>query len=252
MNNESLKVGSTFIITKGCQTLNLQKGQIGRIIEVTEMGADYSHQVKVGIEIQSSRKTAKVRWSLYATHKNRLSDDETALLGSVSGQRVRVRPFQKTVKVTPANMDRFDAIIEDAPVAGSAPAEAQQVSTSPEATPPTGKEEAWRIEKAVKTGLFLEYEVTNNPKADMCFAIAWEMGHASGIDEVASYFEMLVELIKPSRIWTGEINGKKVRIRKPAPRVGVVEEQSENGEWQAIDNDAECAVVYQTAFLEVS
>lgn len=86
-----LAVNSPIVLTKGCQALELQKGQRGRVIEITELGADYSHQVRVVIEIMSPRLTARVRWSLYATHKNRLGDEEPALLGNVSGQRIRVR-----------------------------------------------------------------------------------------------------------------------------------------------------------------
>ena len=91
MSNSPLSANTYVVLTKGCQALGLHKGQRARVIEVTELGADYSHQVKVVIEITSPRRTARVRWSLYATHRNRLADDEVALLGNVSGQRILLR-----------------------------------------------------------------------------------------------------------------------------------------------------------------
>jgi len=43
--------------------------------------------------------------------------------------------------------------------------------------------------------LYEEYGVTGHPKADKCFAIAWEEGHSSGYNDVAIYFGRIVELI---------------------------------------------------------
>lgn len=48
-----------------------------------------------------------------------------------------------------------------------------------------------------KRDLFRYYYVTNNPKANKCFMLAWDYGHSSGFLDVAHYFEQLVELIKP-------------------------------------------------------
>ncbi len=58
------------------------------------------------------------------------------------------------------------------------------------------KEDVCALEALFKTDLLAEYDVTNNPKADLCYAKAWDMGHANGLHEVAMYFEDLVGLIK--------------------------------------------------------
>jgi len=47
-----------------------------------------------------------------------------------------------------------------------------------------------------KTDLLDEHDVSDNPKADKAFEMAWDYGHASGYNEVASHFESLIELIK--------------------------------------------------------
>lgn len=57
-------------------------------------------------------------------------------------------------------------------------------------------EDCARLEAQFKMDLFETYEVSDNPKADKCYALAWEHGHSSGFSEVASYFSEFVELIK--------------------------------------------------------
>lgn len=47
-----------------------------------------------------------------------------------------------------------------------------------------------------KADLLADHGVTTHPKADRCYSIAWEMGHAYGLTDVASTFSQLVELIK--------------------------------------------------------
>ena len=44
--------------------------------------------------------------------------------------------------------------------------------------------------------LFEEFGVTDNPKKELCYSIAYDMGHAYGFSEVYSEFSDLVELIK--------------------------------------------------------
>jgi hypothetical protein len=61
--------------------------------------------------------------------------------------------------------------------------------------------DAWNIDQGrlhelFERDLFAYYGVTNNPKKNQCYQIAWEMGHAHGINEVASHFSDIVELIK--------------------------------------------------------
>lgn len=52
------------------------------------------------------------------------------------------------------------------------------------------------IQEEFKQDLFKAYKVENNPKKDRCYALAWEHGHSSGLFEVLSYFDDLVDLIK--------------------------------------------------------
>lgn len=44
--------------------------------------------------------------------------------------------------------------------------------------------------------LFEEFDVTDNPKRELCYSIAYADGHAHGFSEVYSKFSDLVELIK--------------------------------------------------------
>jgi hypothetical protein len=53
-----------------------------------------------------------------------------------------------------------------------------------------------RLDVEFRRDLLLYHDVTKNPKADLCFAKAYELGHANGHSEVASIFADLVELIK--------------------------------------------------------
>jgi hypothetical protein len=57
------------------------------------------------------------------------------------------------------------------------------------------EEENRKIEE-FKTKLFAEEGVTTNPKAEMLWGHAWELGHAYGLEEVGSHFSQLVDLIK--------------------------------------------------------
>lgn len=52
------------------------------------------------------------------------------------------------------------------------------------------------LEDEFKADLFAYHEVSDNPKAGLAFSIAWDRGHSSGYQEVAGYFDELVELIK--------------------------------------------------------
>lgn len=56
--------------------------------------------------------------------------------------------------------------------------------------------ESDRLDVAFRAALFEEYEVTLNPKKDICYAKAYEFGHSSGYHEIAIYFADLVDLIK--------------------------------------------------------
>lgn len=51
-------------------------------------------------------------------------------------------------------------------------------------------------ENQFKTELFAEYGMTNHPKAEKCYNLAWENGHAHGFSEVAVHFAEYAELVK--------------------------------------------------------
>lgn len=53
-----------------------------------------------------------------------------------------------------------------------------------------------RLDAQFKLDLFDEHEVSENPKREKAFEIAWDQGHSAGLSEVASYFSDIVELIK--------------------------------------------------------
>jgi hypothetical protein len=52
-----------------------------------------------------------------------------------------------------------------------------------------------REEEFIKD-LFEEFGVTNNPKKELCYSIAYDIGHAYGFSEIYNKFYDLVELIK--------------------------------------------------------
>lgn len=47
-----------------------------------------------------------------------------------------------------------------------------------------------------KAKLAADYGVTNHPKLDALYQLAWDEGHASGFGEVEIYFGRFVELIR--------------------------------------------------------
>ena len=57
-------------------------------------------------------------------------------------------------------------------------------------------EESSKLYKEFQNDLFEEFEVSDNPKKDKCFDLAWEYGHSSGYREVYNYFSEFVELIQ--------------------------------------------------------
>lgn len=58
-------------------------------------------------------------------------------------------------------------------------------------------EDQSRLHRQVfRADLFEEYGVVGNPKAALCFDIAWDLGHSAGLAEVDMYFDRLVALIK--------------------------------------------------------
>ena len=53
-----------------------------------------------------------------------------------------------------------------------------------------------RLEQEFKADLFEEHGVTDHPKANAVYSIAYQYGHHSGHEEVASHFDTFVDLIK--------------------------------------------------------
>lgn len=53
-----------------------------------------------------------------------------------------------------------------------------------------------RLQEEFKADAFEELGITNNPKAELLFSKAWELGHSYGLSEVWIYLQDLVELIQ--------------------------------------------------------
>lgn len=56
--------------------------------------------------------------------------------------------------------------------------------------------ESTRLQREFKHDLLEDHGVTNHPKAELCFKLAWEYGHDSGLKEIANCFDDFVDLIK--------------------------------------------------------
>ncbi len=57
-------------------------------------------------------------------------------------------------------------------------------------------EETHKLHEEFVNDLFEEFGVSDNPKRHKAFDLAWEKGHANGLEEVYNQFYDLVELIK--------------------------------------------------------
>jgi hypothetical protein len=57
-------------------------------------------------------------------------------------------------------------------------------------------EEKHKLHEEFVNDLFENFNVTDNPKRHKAFDLAWEKGHANGLEEVYNEFYDLVELIK--------------------------------------------------------
>jgi hypothetical protein len=53
-----------------------------------------------------------------------------------------------------------------------------------------------RLHAEFRADLESAYETTGNPKKDLLFSKAWDIGHSAGFAEVASYYGDLVELVR--------------------------------------------------------
>jgi len=57
-------------------------------------------------------------------------------------------------------------------------------------------DEKHKLHEEFVNDLFENFNVTDNPKRQKAFDLAWEKGHANGLEEVYNEFYDLVELIK--------------------------------------------------------
>ncbi len=75
MNTQTTEIvaGSRVVIVKGCRARSVTKGATAVVKEVTPLGAEYSHTVKVVLWFQNSFLSGKTL-AFYARHQNRLSD----------------------------------------------------------------------------------------------------------------------------------------------------------------------------------
>lgn len=69
----SFTVGTKVQLVKGCNALEIVKGTTAKITEITPMGAEYSHSVRVTIKFLNGFKAGKT-CVLWARHQNRLND----------------------------------------------------------------------------------------------------------------------------------------------------------------------------------
>lgn len=69
-----LVAGDRVRITKGCEARHISNGRVFTVTAVEELGPDYSHSVRVGLQSAAGRTI-----SFYARHRNRLSDAEINL-----------------------------------------------------------------------------------------------------------------------------------------------------------------------------
>lgn len=84
-----LNVGTKVKVSKGCNALGITKGTTAVVTEVTALGADYSHAVKVVIKFLNGFKAGK-SFSLSARHMNRLSDGVVTLSGLRPEHKIQV------------------------------------------------------------------------------------------------------------------------------------------------------------------
>lgn len=69
----AITVGTKVAIVKGCKPLDIAKNTTARVVAVQEMGAEWSHQVRVTLQFLNGFKAGQTR-TLWARHPNRLGD----------------------------------------------------------------------------------------------------------------------------------------------------------------------------------
>lgn len=88
----AITVGSKVLVTKGNRDMHIPKGYRATVTEIVELGAEYSHNVRVhltfGRPVGYSLKHPTI--TLYAKHKNRLADEVTRLFSGSGLQNIEV------------------------------------------------------------------------------------------------------------------------------------------------------------------
>lgn len=69
----ALTINARVKIEKGCKAREIDKGCSAQVIEITPMGADYGHCVRVRFMMLNGFKAGKT-FAFYARHMNRLYD----------------------------------------------------------------------------------------------------------------------------------------------------------------------------------
>lgn len=80
-----ITTGDTVTVLQGCEALSIRKGSRLTIGEVTKLGPDYGHSVKVVLVSRDGSRRA-----LYARHINRLGDSELNLNNGDPTKKVRI------------------------------------------------------------------------------------------------------------------------------------------------------------------
>jgi hypothetical protein len=77
-DNTAIIAGTVIRVSKGCKAFGVDKGVSAKVLEVTPLGADYSHQVQVRLFFLNGFKSGKTI-TLTARHPNRMSDTSVRL-----------------------------------------------------------------------------------------------------------------------------------------------------------------------------
>lgn len=85
----AIQAGTKVIIAKGCKALDLHKYTHAVVTDVQELGAEYSHNVRVTLRITTGFKAGKVV-SLFARHRNRLLDANVGLNNGNPSHRIEI------------------------------------------------------------------------------------------------------------------------------------------------------------------
>lgn len=86
----AIKSGDRILIAKGCAARGVDKGTTARVDDVRELGADYSHSVRVSFTMLNGFKSGK-SFVFFARHINRLSDVIVSLNDGDPGHTIQIR-----------------------------------------------------------------------------------------------------------------------------------------------------------------